>query len=75
MTLYIDIVDSAGHRGGPDSSDVNNALVEADRIIDILMNGLKLRNLENCVNLIVLADHGICSVAFCFCMLTLRREI
>ena len=58
MTLYLDIVDGAGHEGGPDSSEVNNALVEADRIIGILMNGLKLRNLQNCVNLIVLADHG-----------------
>ena len=51
-------VDSAGHAGGPDSMEVDNALVEVDRIVGMLMNGLKLRNLENCVNLILLADHG-----------------
>ena len=58
ITLYMDIVDGAGHDGGPVSPGVNSALVEVDRVIGILMNGLKLRNLENCVNLIVLADHG-----------------
>ena len=58
ITLYISLVDSVGHEAGPDSSEVDSALVEAYRIVGILMNGLKLRNLENCVNLIVLADHG-----------------
>ena len=58
MTLYIDIVDKAGHRYGPDAAGLNEALIESDRIMGILMDGLKLRGLENCVNLIVLADHG-----------------
>lgn len=54
----MDFVDGAGHSFGPDSEEVNSALVEADYFIGMLMNGLKQLNLHNCVNLIILADHG-----------------
>lgn len=60
----MDIVDHAGHSYGPDSDGVNQALKEADNMISVLMNGLKLRGLHNCVNLVLLADHGmICLVS------------
>lgn len=36
----------------------------ADRTLGMLMEGLKQRNLHNCVNLILLADHG--NIALCF---------
>lgn len=51
-------VDRAGHSGGPESADVNRALILVDKYVGILMDGLKLRSLENCVNLLILADHG-----------------
>ena len=54
----MDIVDHAGHSSGPEGDETNQALVEADRIIGIMMDGLKQRRLENCVNIIMLADHG-----------------
>ena len=57
MTLYLANVDSDGHAFGPtDQLDIDLAV--ADDTIGILMNGLKERRLDNCVNIIVLADHG-----------------
>jgi len=47
-----------GERYGPPSPKVNFTMMEIDRSIGILMNGLKLRDLQNCVNVILVADHG-----------------
>lgn len=58
FTLYLDEPDSAGHRYGPGSKEVVEALENVDRIMGMLMDGLKERNLHNCVNLIVVSDHG-----------------
>lgn len=57
-TLYFEEPDHAGHNYGPVSGEVVKALQRVDQIIGMLMNGLKQRNLHNCVNLIILADHG-----------------
>ena len=58
ITLYIENVDHAGHSDGPDSDEVNKQLKIADRAVSYLIEGLRLRGLENCVNIIILADHG-----------------
>ncbi|XP_074642804.1 venom phosphodiesterase 2-like [Tubulanus polymorphus] len=58
ITLYFDEPDSAEHRTGIDSKLVNDKLKEVDRMVGLLMQGLFTRNLHNCVNIIVLADHG-----------------
>ncbi|KAM6185214.1 ectonucleotide pyrophosphatase/phosphodiesterase family member 3 [Rhynchocyon petersi] len=57
-TLYVEQPDSAGHDGGPVSANVIQALQVVDEAFGMLMEGLKQRNLHNCVNLILLADHG-----------------
>ncbi|NXQ19319.1 ENPP3 phosphodiesterase, partial [Peucedramus taeniatus] len=57
-TLYIEEPDSSGHSFGPVSAGVIKALQAADQAVGMLMDGLKQRNLHKCVNLIVLADHG-----------------
>ncbi|XP_037698919.1 ectonucleotide pyrophosphatase/phosphodiesterase family member 3-like [Choloepus didactylus] len=57
-TIYVEEPDSAGHEGGPDSANVVQALQLVDNAFGMLMEGLKQRNLHNCVNLILLADHG-----------------
>ncbi|XP_028252787.1 ectonucleotide pyrophosphatase/phosphodiesterase family member 1 isoform X2 [Parambassis ranga] len=57
-TLYMDEPDTTGHRHGPESSKVVEALKTVDRILGMLMDGLKLRNLHHCVNIIVVSDHG-----------------
>uniref|UniRef100_A0AAR2JX72 SMB domain-containing protein n=1 Tax=Pygocentrus nattereri TaxID=42514 RepID=A0AAR2JX72_PYGNA len=62
-TLYMDEPDSAGHRFGPKSSQVIKALMRVDAMMSLVMDGLKQKNLHNCVNLILLSDHG--NVVFC----------
>lgn len=57
-TLYFDIVDTAGHRHGPDSAEVRAAAAEVDRAIGCLVEGLKARGLDQRVNLVIVADHG-----------------
>ncbi|XP_021114910.1 ectonucleotide pyrophosphatase/phosphodiesterase family member 3 isoform X2 [Heterocephalus glaber] len=57
-TIYVEEPDSAGHNSGPVSARVIQALQLVDRAFGMLMEGLAQRNLHNCVNLILLADHG-----------------
>ena len=60
ITLYFSDTDSAGHRFGPDSPQVADAVHELDGEIGKLMDGLKEIKLP--VDLIVLADHGMVRV-------------
>ncbi len=60
ITLYFSDTDSAGHRFGPDSSQVADAVHELDNEIGKLMDGIKQSHLN--VDLIVLADHGMAEV-------------
>uniref|UniRef100_A0A8C7G3V6 Ectonucleotide pyrophosphatase/phosphodiesterase 1 n=1 Tax=Oncorhynchus kisutch TaxID=8019 RepID=A0A8C7G3V6_ONCKI len=57
-TLYMEEPDSAGHQYGPMSSQVIEALLNVDRLLGLLMDGLKQKNLHRCVNLVLLSDHG-----------------
>jgi len=60
ITLYFSDTDAAGHRYGPDSSQVADAVRELDGEIGRLMDGIKHSDLP--VDLIVLADHGMVEV-------------
>lgn len=62
VTLYFDHVDHEGHSHGPDSPQVRDALVDADRAIGRLLDGLAARGLDDRVNLIVVSDHGMATV-------------
>lgn len=62
-TLYFDHVDHEGHDHGPDSPQVRDALVEADKAIGRLVDGLDSRGLGDRVDLIVVSDHGMATVA------------
>ncbi|XP_040919998.1 ectonucleotide pyrophosphatase/phosphodiesterase family member 1 [Toxotes jaculatrix] len=57
-TLYMDEPDSSGHRYGPASKQVISALENVDKILGMLMDGLVERNLQHCVNLLIVSDHG-----------------
>uniref|UniRef100_A0A8D2CTZ8 Ectonucleotide pyrophosphatase/phosphodiesterase family member 3 n=1 Tax=Sciurus vulgaris TaxID=55149 RepID=A0A8D2CTZ8_SCIVU len=57
-TIYVEEPDSAGHDEGPVSGRLIKALQLVDSTFGLLMEGLKQRNLHNCVNIILLADHG-----------------
>jgi predicted AlkP superfamily pyrophosphatase or phosphodiesterase len=60
ITLYFSDTDSAGHRYGPDSPQVADAVHELDGEIGKLEDGIKESKLQ--VDLIVLADHGMAEV-------------
>ncbi|XP_044280400.1 ectonucleotide pyrophosphatase/phosphodiesterase family member 1-like isoform X2 [Varanus komodoensis] len=57
-TLYLEEPDFSGHRYGPVSSEVILALQRVDKVVEMLMDGLKQMNLHNCINIILLSDHG-----------------
>jgi predicted AlkP superfamily pyrophosphatase or phosphodiesterase len=61
VTLYFDVVDTAGHHFGPDSAEVNAAAAEVDAALGRLTAGLQARGLA--ANLVVVADHGMAAVS------------
>jgi len=61
MTLYLDVVDTAGHDYGPDSAQVNAAAADVDAAIGRLKAGLLARGLD--ANLVVVADHGMAATS------------
>lgn len=58
MTLYFNQPDTAGHQGGPNSTLVNQAIQEVDDAIGRLWEGLVERNISECVNIMIVSDHG-----------------
>jgi predicted AlkP superfamily pyrophosphatase or phosphodiesterase len=61
LTLYIEVVDSAGHDFGPDAPETNAAIAEADAAVGRLVAGLKARGQD--ANLAIVADHGMAPVS------------
>ena len=62
LTLYFDAVDHAGHKYGPDSPQVDDALRATDAALARLVQGLKQDGLFETMNIIIVADHGMASV-------------
>lgn len=58
VTLYFGTVDKAGHRYGPMSDEVGQALVEVDAQLGRLLDGLASRGLTASTDLVVVSDHG-----------------
>lgn len=58
ITLYFDEPDHAGHGGGPESEGVSDQLKNVDDMLSRLMDSLYHKGLHNCVNIVVIADHG-----------------
>jgi predicted AlkP superfamily pyrophosphatase or phosphodiesterase len=63
VTLYFDVVDTAGHGFGPDSPQLNAVLSQVDGSIGRLVDGLKARGELDHTNIIVVADHGMANVS------------
>lgn len=56
LTLYFEQVDNAGHRA--DSTQIDSALLQVDRWLGDLLDGLNSRSIAGRVNVVVLSDHG-----------------
>lgn len=62
-TLYFDIVDTAGHRNGPDSAETRVAAASVDASMARLIEGLKARGLYERTMLVVVSDHGMAATS------------
>ncbi len=58
ISMYFSTTDDVGHEFGPDSEETRYAVLEVDSYIERLMKGLKERKLDDKVNIIITADHG-----------------
>ncbi|MFN3848305.1 MAG: ectonucleotide pyrophosphatase/phosphodiesterase [Spirosomataceae bacterium] len=56
ITIYFSMVDTQGHEVGPNGQKTKEAVMEADTLVGMLMDGLKKIDLP--VNVILTADHG-----------------
>ncbi len=63
VTLYFEQIDGAGHEYGPDSPQVRDELAALDTQIGRLYDTLRQRGQLDGLNLIVVSDHGMASVA------------
>ncbi len=61
--LYLEIVDDAGHDFGPDAPQTRAAVREMDTAIGRLLDALASKRLLDRINLIVVSDHGMATVA------------
>jgi len=62
-TLYFSFVDSRGHAFGPDSPEVDQAVVEMDALLGHLLNKKEEIGLKNELNIILVSDHGMASTS------------
>ncbi len=58
ISLYFEQPDHAGHVHGPLTPETKKATEEVDAQLATLMAGIKKRQLENVVNVMVVSDHG-----------------
>ena len=58
ISLYLEQADVAGHNYGPESMQLDEALVTVDSALGRLVEGLRQRGLFDTTNLVVLSDHG-----------------
>lgn len=62
-TLYFDIVDTAGHRNGPDAAETRAAVASVDASLGRLVEGLQARGLYDRTMLVIVSDHGMAATA------------
>ncbi len=63
ISMYFSDVDDAGHRYGPDAPETDAAIAHVDSMIGTLLDGIASRGLRDRVNVIVVSDHGMTSLA------------
>lgn len=61
--LYFSFTDDAGHRYGPESEEVIQAIRRADGLVGYLSEQLKDRGLSENTNIIIVSDHGMAGLS------------
>ncbi|CAN5440094.1 ectonucleotide pyrophosphatase/phosphodiesterase [soil metagenome] len=62
-TLYFSHVDSRGHAHGPNSPEVDEAVVEADSLLGYLLDKIEELNLTDQLNVLITSDHGMAELS------------
>lgn len=62
-TLYFSFVDSRGHAYGPNSAEVDQAVIEMDGLLGYLLDSIDENNLGNRINIILTSDHGMAELS------------
>lgn len=60
---YFSIVDTQGHRFGPNSEEVIEAIQEADRIVGYMIDKLKKMDPKGNINIMIVSDHGMIALS------------
>ncbi|MEK7240245.1 MAG: ectonucleotide pyrophosphatase/phosphodiesterase [Gemmatimonadota bacterium] len=63
VSTYFSDVDDAGHRYGPEAPQVDRAIARVDSLIGTLVDGIAARGLAGQVDIVVVSDHGMVSLA------------
>ena len=58
ITLYFSLADKKGHRYGPNSEEVKEAIKDLDQTLSMLMKGVNRLEIAKKVNYILVSDHG-----------------
>lgn len=58
IVTYFELLDDAGHRHGPQSAQVDTALITAEALIARLVQGLRAHDVLDSVNIVIVSDHG-----------------
>ena len=63
ISLYFSHTDTYGHKYGPESNEIKDAIKEMDRTIGLLLSGLVERKMINAVNIMLVSDHGMATTS------------
>jgi predicted AlkP superfamily pyrophosphatase or phosphodiesterase len=63
ITLYFDATDTYGHKYGPESPEINEAIKRLDSIAGLLMGKLNDIGLIDSVNIMFVTDHGMTEIS------------
>lgn len=63
IAAYVPVVDSDGHRYGPNSTEIHETIAAVDTMLHDLFTGLDRRNLTKIVNIVVVSDHGMATTS------------
>lgn len=63
IAAYVPVVDSDGHKYGPNSTEIHKTITAVDTMLHDLFTGLDHRNLTKIVNIIVVSDHGMATTS------------
>ncbi|KAK8194027.1 alkaline-phosphatase-like protein [Phyllosticta paracitricarpa] len=58
IAAYVPVVDSDGHKYGPNSTEIRQTITDVDTMLAGLLSGLEERNLTEIVNVVIVSDHG-----------------